>query len=76
MSAQRGEWRTLFKAFQPVDPDYPSPPSSISLWLDNLGGLMLGMDLHEGEKRIILPLSDDEARDRAFALATRNAVDS
>lgn len=70
-------WRRLFKADQPIDPDWPpmsTPPASITLWLDNLGGLMLGMESATG-KRVILPLTDAEAQDLAFALATRNAVD-
>lgn len=71
------EWRQLFKAVQPVDPDWPpmsTPPASITLWLDNLGGLMLGMESAAG-KRVILPVSDGEATDLAIALMSRSSVD-
>jgi hypothetical protein len=58
----------LWRYRTPVDPDYGGPTSTITLWLDNLGGLMLGMDSRDGEEIIILPLPRGEVPDLAAAL--------
>lgn len=64
------KWRELFQADQPNDPDWPGPdePARVTLWRDNLGGLMLGMQTRGREKIIILPVTRAEARDLADAL--------
>ncbi len=62
------EWQVLYRYRTPIDPDYGGPTSTISLWLDNLGGLVLGMDRRDGEKVIVMPIGRDEALDLAAAL--------
>jgi hypothetical protein len=67
------DWQQLFRYRGPGDPDYGTPGSVINLWLDNLGGLMLGMDVGDGEKVIVLPLPRDEADDLIVALHAKVA---
>lgn len=61
-------WIRLYQYRTPIDPDYPGPTSTINLWRDSLGGLMLGMDSRDGEKVLIMPISEDDAHDLADAL--------
>lgn len=63
-----GEWTVLHRYIAPVDPDYPSLPAKVTLWRDNLGGLVLGMDIGDGAKVILQPLPGEEAEDFAFAM--------
>jgi hypothetical protein len=56
------DWTVLYRYRTPVDPDYGGAPSTITLWLDNLGGLVLGMDQADGEKTIAIPLPWREAQ--------------
>lgn len=71
MSGQN--WRRLYQYRTPIDPDYGGPTSTITLWLDNLGGLVLFMDERDGEKVIGIPIPAAEVADFAAALRTRLA---
>ncbi len=62
------EWVKLWTFRTPVDPDYGGPTSTATLWRDNLGGLVLGMDERDGEKVVLLPLADTDADDLAAAI--------
>ncbi|MGZ6576562.1 MAG: hypothetical protein ACXVHX_39120 [Solirubrobacteraceae bacterium] len=62
------EWVTLWRFRTPVDPDYGGPTSTATLWRDNLGGLVLGMDVGDGERVVVLPLPADDATDLAAAI--------
>jgi hypothetical protein len=62
------EWTRLYQYRTPIDPDYGGPTSTVTVWLDNLGGIVLGMDERDGRKVILLPLARDDARDLAIAL--------
>jgi hypothetical protein len=68
-----GEWDILFRYRTPVDPDYGGPTSTITLWRDNLGGLILGMDIADGKKVAVLPLPDDAAEELVIALHARSS---
>ena len=61
-------WQVLWKHRTPIDPDHGGPTSTATLWLDNLGGLVLGMDQGDGERVIVLPISSDDADDLAAAI--------
>lgn len=63
-----GEWKVLYRYRGFGDPDYGTPGSVITLWLDNLGGLMLGMDVGDGKKVTVLPLPRSEVGDLTAAL--------
>jgi hypothetical protein len=66
------DWQKLYQYRTPIDPDYGGPTSTITLWLDNLGGLVLFMDERDGEKVIGIPIPATEAEDFAAALHTRS----
>lgn len=68
------EWTVLHRYRTPIDPDYGGATSTITVWLDNFGGLVLGMDEADGAKVIIIPLSRSEAEDLAVALHARPEV--
>jgi hypothetical protein len=61
-------WTTLWKFRTPIDPDHGGATSTATLWRDNLGGLVLGMDYADGERVIVLPLSDEDMDDLAAAI--------
>lgn len=72
-------WTTLWKFRTPLDPDHGGATSTATLWRDNLGGLVLGMDYADGERVIVLPLSDEDMDDLAAAIhehRTKQANDS
>lgn len=62
------QWTEVWKFRTPVDPDYGGATSTATLWRDNLGGLVLGMDQADGERVIVLPISADDADDLAAAI--------
>lgn len=61
-------WETLYRYTGPIDPDYGGAPTSISVWRDNLGGLVLGIDAGDGEQVLAVPISDSVAEDLAMTL--------
>lgn len=65
-------WKILHRYRTPIDPDYGGPTSTLTLWLDNLGGLVLGMDIQDGKKVAVLPLPEEVAEDLAIALHARS----
>jgi hypothetical protein len=67
------EWTRVYQYRTPIDPDYGGPTSTVTLWLDNLGGLVLFMDARDGEKVIGIPIPSDEIEDFAAALHARPA---
>jgi hypothetical protein len=66
--AASSAWSVLWKFRTPLDPDYGGATSTATLWRDNLGGLVLGMDYADGERVIVLPLSDEVMDDLAAAI--------
>lgn len=61
-------WAVIWRHRTPVDPDLGGPTSTVTLWRDNLGGLVLGMDQGDGKKVIVLPIGDDDMDDLAAAI--------
>lgn len=44
-------WTVLHRYVTPIDPDYGGAPTTVTVWRDNLGGLVLGIDEADGEER-------------------------
>ncbi len=61
-------WIEIWKYRTPLDPDYGGSTSTATLWRDNLGGLVLGMDERDGEKVVLLPLPAPDVEDLAAAI--------
>jgi hypothetical protein len=68
-------WRTVYRYVAPIDPDYGGAPTKVTVWLDNLGGIVLGIDHGDGRKVAVVPLPPDAAEDIAAALHARETQD-
>ncbi len=56
-------WPVLLKIRQGVD-----APVVLTVWRDNLGGIVLGVDEGDGAKVVLVPLSGGEVADLTAAL--------
>lgn len=70
-----GRWAVLHQYVAPIDPDYGGAPAKVTLWLDNLGGLVLGMDEGDGAKVIAQPLPRVAAQELGAALRFSHLCD-
>lgn len=64
----RSSWETAWRYRTPVDPDYGGPTTTVTLYRDNLGGLVLFVDEGDGSKVVGVPLPTDDADDLAAAI--------
>ena len=64
-------WTALYRHVYPIDPDYGGAPTKLTLWLDNLGGLVLQIDEGDGASGTALFLPRQVAEDLAIALHAR-----
>jgi hypothetical protein len=75
MTAAKGSyaassWETIFRYRAPIDPDYPSAPTVVTLHRDNMDGLVLFVDEGDGAQVTGVPLPGTEALDLAAAINT------
>lgn len=61
-------WVAVWKYRTPIDPEYGGPTTVATLWRDNLGGLVLGIDQADGQTVTALPLPAADADDLAAAI--------
>ncbi len=61
-------WSPLWRYRSPIDPDYGGPTSVATLWRDNLGGLLLGIDHGDGATVALLPIPVADMDDLGAAI--------
>lgn len=61
-------WTVLHRYVTPIDPDHGGAPTTVTVWRDNLGGLVLGIDEADGRRKVAIPLPRAAAKGLGAAL--------
>lgn len=71
----QSSWSTAWQYRTPIDPDYGDPTTTVTLYRDNLGGLVLFVDEGDGVKVVGVPLPEADAEDLAAAIHEHRTTD-
>lgn len=61
-------WTVLHRYRAPLDPDYAGPPAVLTVWKDNLGGIVVGINQGDGATVALMPIPAKERAALAVAI--------